>query len=1370
MKIINTVKSCICILSAASVLAVSSPVSFADHSALNDASFEAVDGTTGTPLGGFGAGGIKYNAMKGNFAAVTMAPADQNDYTVVGDSRFQFYSAVGGRVEIADTMTAARTDGRYEDDAVWPEHMVNFGDINGISVSMKAFSPLDSENYDNMSMPYAFYEMTLTNTNSEDAEAAAALLWDISSGSAEYVEGKGFTSAKWAVFAECASSVLTVGSGNDFFSSGECSNTPSGAENRTAVKVTLGANETKTIKFVVAWYDSSDPDGAYYLGKYNDPADIAQLGLDNFDTLKSNADGLVNRMRASDIPDWYVNQCLNSLANISNNSIYKTDGRTAFAEGEWTCFGTMDQMWHARQIIGNLIPGFAWQELEYWARTQRNDGQIHHDFNYMTDTSVKYKLVPWDDTEHADYRKVDKWVDLNCALIISVYETYQQTGDEEKLAYFWPYMKKAGQRIFDQVSAYGDPDYPYTFRSSENSYDAGGDPNAFNTSISAVAYKIMIKLCDKTGETELAGQYQSAYDTVVESYRQKYLTDNFPTGRISESYFAGQWLAMHLKLGEIWTQEETDYVIDCLDGYYHPLYKTLGYPNGTYDEWTPYLLAHYGGLLLNTQRQNQYEALQKDSYNRQFKNRNYVFNHPLDILPSVTTANYAATNISGDKQYISIPTIWRNYYDVIGYHRDAASKELWLEPVLLPEMNHTMTNAAYISPEGYGAISCAETSTDGSSAYQNKNITFRPENDIYVSTLYLEDNFGENSDSISVTIDGEEYSFERIGEGYTKELAVQYNAAVTSEGINIAVSGDPGSEPPADPEKPDDIDIPPVTAEMSAFAPIEAEKYSSFGGVSAAEENGIKYITECDDQDYVKYDGVGFEDGAGSITLTVRSAKESHIELALGLVSGETIQNIEIPDTNGEWQTIKCGLEQVISGTQNVIFRFRTNNDESADLMDIDSFVFGYRYQLPSSGWSASASRNTASAANAFDRDPASRWNSSYQTGSEWYLLDMGDIYEFNKIKLDYVASPNDYPRGYAVYVSQDGVDFGDSVASGQGKSEETEITFVRQNARYIKICQTGTAPSNYWSMHELYVYNMDESFEDGNQTPPPTEAPDPTINKYTYTGTSSVHSAGTKYFDVEKYNSGTKNARSNSNDNTYSFADGLSDEIKAQFASAADSSVISKTYTGSMVNYIGFGSNGEYNIKPAITGINLPKGEYTLYYIGGNSNDVEITFENDTAGIAAVLPVGKYSFSTSGLILHEAHITLGSDYEGDITFYNSQKWLPDLYAVKLVSAEIPEPSGDITVDISKTDNTHIEAAVNNGTAKDTTVQFTTAVYMSDGTLQQVIPSEPCSVSAGGSASITLDVPADAGYKIMVWDSLNSMKPLHAVISSADIP
>ena len=44
---------------------------------------QQVDGTTGTPLGGFGTGGVKFNARLGSFAALTKAPADANDYTAL---------------------------------------------------------------------------------------------------------------------------------------------------------------------------------------------------------------------------------------------------------------------------------------------------------------------------------------------------------------------------------------------------------------------------------------------------------------------------------------------------------------------------------------------------------------------------------------------------------------------------------------------------------------------------------------------------------------------------------------------------------------------------------------------------------------------------------------------------------------------------------------------------------------------------------------------------------------------------------------------------------------------------------------------------------------------------------------------------------------------------------------------------------------------------------------------------------------------------------------------------------------------------------------------------------------------------------------
>lgn len=1058
---------------------------------------DKVDGTAGTPLGGFGTGSVKFNAQNGSFAITTRTPVRDFDYGAISGSKFQFYSNANGKIETTETMTAVNKDGRYDDDAIYPEHIVNFGEKNGIKIDMTAFSPLDNKNFDNMSMPYAFYEITVTNNNSAAADAAVALLWNHSPGVAEYVVGKGFKSSKYAVHGKSDDSgaVITSGSDGGFLTNGECNNSPSGTANKTAVKVSLNAGETKKIKLVLSWYDDSASDaengmgGCYYISKYNNPGDIADLGLVNFETLEENASKLVNIMRGSNIPSWYVNQCLNSLINITTNSIYREDGRTAFSEGQWSPYGTMDQTWYARKIMSQICPQISWQELEYWARTQRNDGQIHHDFNYDANGEASREMWGWDDTEHPDYRNIDSWVDLNCAFITTIYETYQLTGDQDKLDYFWPYIKKAAARVLVQVEKFGNPQYPYTFNKSQNSYDAGGNPNPFNASFSAAMYKVMLVLCDKYGDTELKNTYQTAYDTVIESYRKRYLSNNFVAERISESYFGGQWLALNMKLGQIWTEEESEYVIDCLDSYYHPLYKGLSYTSGTYDEWTPYLLNHYGGLLLHSRRNNQYEFLQKDSYNRQYLDRQYVFNHPLDILPVPKQYNFNSNEISSRKQYTSIPTIWRNYNDVVGYYRDASTKDFWATPKLLSEMNHVMTNGAFISPEGYGTISFEESGKN----YQNQAITIKSENPIEVSTLHISDYFGDSTENITVTVNGNQTPFTRSGEGYSKELLINYNGIIDSSGVTITAVGDSGKALPTDPPRPTGEIDQPVVPEKSAFDVIEAADYSAAGGVDiATAADGSKYVTNCTTQDYIKYDAVGFGlEGSEAISLKLSSELSGCIvEVALDYVSGDTLTTVEVPNTGGgeHWQDVVVDFPKVITGTHNVILRFYGPNVEN--LMNLKQLTFkskDYKQKLDRTIWSATASSNGNSAKLAFDNDAATRWYTKYQNGGEWFNLDLGGTFNFDKIILDNsnTRSNNDYPRGYEVYVSKDGKDFGNAIAAGVGTVDKTEITFGVQNARYIKIVQTGQESSKYWSIIEMYVLNT---------VGVPTATPKPTV------------------------------------------------------------------------------------------------------------------------------------------------------------------------------------------------------------------------------------------------------------------------------------
>ena len=103
-------------------------------------------------------------------------------------------------------------------------------------------------------------------------------------------------------------------------------------------------------------------------------------------------------------------------------------------------------------------------------------------------------------------------------------------------------------------------------------------------------------------------------------------------------------------------------------------------------------------------------------------------------------------------------------------------------------------------------------------------------------------------------------------------------------------------------------------------------------------------------------------------------------------------------------------------------------------------------------------------------RDP----NRSTATGQaqqpgHYYQVDMGEPQRFHKIVLNPGRSIGDYPRGYEVTVSSDGIEWSKPIAAGRG-GPITTITFPSQTARFVRITLTRYA-RNYWTLAELRVY-----------------------------------------------------------------------------------------------------------------------------------------------------------------------------------------------------------------------------------------------------------------------------------------------------------
>ncbi len=91
------------------------------------------------------------------------------------------------------------------------------------------------------------------------------------------------------------------------------------------------------------------------------------------------------------------------------------------------------------------------------------------------------------------------------------------------------------------------------------------------------------------------------------------------------------------------------------------------------------------------------------------------------------------------------------------------------------------------------------------------------------------------------------------------------------------------------------------------------------------------------------------------------------------------------------------------------------------------------------------------------------------QHPGQYYQVDMGEPQRFNKVVLNCGRSMNDYPRGYEVNVSSDGVEWGKPIATGRG-APVTTIAFPPQTARYLRVTLNRYA-RNYWALAEFRVF-----------------------------------------------------------------------------------------------------------------------------------------------------------------------------------------------------------------------------------------------------------------------------------------------------------
>jgi len=105
------------------------------------------------------------------------------------------------------------------------------------------------------------------------------------------------------------------------------------------------------------------------------------------------------------------------------------------------------------------------------------------------------------------------------------------------------------------------------------------------------------------------------------------------------------------------------------------------------------------------------------------------------------------------------------------------------------------------------------------------------------------------------------------------------------------------------------------------------------------------------------------------------------------------------------------------------------------------------------------------------DADASTRYSTGTgQTPGQYLQVDFGKSVRAREVVFDTGASTGDYPRGYAIATSADGVNWTTVVAAGQGSGQFASATLSGARIRYARITITASSGS-WWSVADVRVY-----------------------------------------------------------------------------------------------------------------------------------------------------------------------------------------------------------------------------------------------------------------------------------------------------------
>jgi glucosylceramidase len=110
-------------------------------------------------------------------------------------------------------------------------------------------------------------------------------------------------------------------------------------------------------------------------------------------------------------------------------------------------------------------------------------------------------------------------------------------------------------------------------------------------------------------------------------------------------------------------------------------------------------------------------------------------------------------------------------------------------------------------------------------------------------------------------------------------------------------------------------------------------------------------------------------------------------------------------------------------------------------------------------------------AASAVDGDASTRYSTGIgQAPGQYLQVDFGTTIDARRVVIDTGTSTGDYPRGYTITTSTDGMNWTTAVASGQGTGQFTAVGLSGAPIRFMRITLTASSGS-WWSVADVRAY-----------------------------------------------------------------------------------------------------------------------------------------------------------------------------------------------------------------------------------------------------------------------------------------------------------